>query len=388
MIINVIRFLRGYVEFTATGGFAERFINLCTVNNIVLWNLKNDGVKVCACTTFDGYLNIHKAAVNSGMRVKIIKKHGLAILAKRHKTRLGAVLGVFIALVMIAFFSGRIWSIEINGSLPVKRTDFTEKLNEIGVYVGVGKSKTDSKAITDELLNTYPQISWASVNIYGTKLVVEVRKTEIPPKIEDTDTPHNIIASKTGQITLVKGYRGTNKVKEGDVVEKGDILISGIVVNADNTETLVNAAGEVTAQTVTKISSQSLLHRSVSIVEDSSPKYRLFFFGLKLPLSLKGGDRFIGDGESFINGGNEKLPLGITRETHCFVKEKNVGFTEKESLLSTLTECVEKSRNELCENDVCELTFKKKITERSLTVECTAKGTENIAFSQKISVEK
>ncbi len=389
MTVRLMRLLKGYVEFSASGGFAERFINLCTVNNIILWNVKNDGVKVTACTTFDGYLNMRKAAENSGMKLKIIKKHGLLIFTKRHNARFGAALGVFLAFVLIVVSSGHIWSVEITGDLPVKRQDFTEKLDELGVYTGARKSKTDSKTITDELLNAYPQLSWASVNIYGTKLVVEVRKTEEPPEIEDTDTPCNLVASKTGKIVLVKGYRGTNKVKEGDVVEKGDILISGIVTNADYTEELVKASGAVTAQTVTEISSESDFNRSVSIIGDCSVKYKLFFFGLKLPLSPKGkNDCFLGAGEKYLEGGKEKLPVGIFWETKCVEKEKNIDFSEKESLLLALSQCVEKSRSLLSENDVGEITFKKKTSEQCVKVSCVAKGTENIAVSQKIYVEK
>ena len=69
MLVRVLRSVLGYVEFEAFGGFAERFINLCTLNGINLWDVKNDGVKVCACTDFDGYKKMRKCARNSGMRL-------------------------------------------------------------------------------------------------------------------------------------------------------------------------------------------------------------------------------------------------------------------------------------------------------------------------------
>lgn len=48
MIINFLRLILGFVEFEAKGGFPERFLNLCTVNGITLWQVQNDGVKVKA----------------------------------------------------------------------------------------------------------------------------------------------------------------------------------------------------------------------------------------------------------------------------------------------------------------------------------------------------
>lgn len=76
-MIQLLRLLRGYVEFCAEGGFPERFINLCNINGISLWNVKNDGVKVIACTTQKEFELLSIPAQNSGMKVKILKTRGL-----------------------------------------------------------------------------------------------------------------------------------------------------------------------------------------------------------------------------------------------------------------------------------------------------------------------
>ena len=62
MIINFLRLILGFGEFEAKGGFPERFLNLCTVNGITLWQVQNDGVKVKACTSVKAYKNIKKSA--------------------------------------------------------------------------------------------------------------------------------------------------------------------------------------------------------------------------------------------------------------------------------------------------------------------------------------
>ena len=38
-IIRFLRFIFGYVEFCAEGGFPERFINLCSVYHVRLWDV-------------------------------------------------------------------------------------------------------------------------------------------------------------------------------------------------------------------------------------------------------------------------------------------------------------------------------------------------------------
>ena len=76
-MINLLRLLQGYVIFEATGGFAERFLNLCKFNSIVLWNVKKEGMKVTAFTTESDFKLINIAAKKSGMEIKIIKKRGV-----------------------------------------------------------------------------------------------------------------------------------------------------------------------------------------------------------------------------------------------------------------------------------------------------------------------
>ena len=76
-MIQILRLIKGYVEFCAEGGFPERFINLCKINGINLWNVKNDGVKVFACTTEQEFKMLSRPAENSGMTLKIQKTRGL-----------------------------------------------------------------------------------------------------------------------------------------------------------------------------------------------------------------------------------------------------------------------------------------------------------------------
>ena len=76
-MIQILRLLKGYVEFCADGGFPERFINLCNIKGINLWNVKNDGVKVLAFTTEREFQELKIPAENSGMTIKIIKSRGL-----------------------------------------------------------------------------------------------------------------------------------------------------------------------------------------------------------------------------------------------------------------------------------------------------------------------
>lgn len=64
LFIKLIRFLCGYVRFRAKGGFPERFINLCSKENIPLWDISGSKGEMYAKTTIRGYTASAPARAN------------------------------------------------------------------------------------------------------------------------------------------------------------------------------------------------------------------------------------------------------------------------------------------------------------------------------------
>ncbi|MBR2877062.1 MAG: sporulation protein YqfD, partial [Clostridia bacterium] len=287
MIINLLRLILGFVEFEAKGGFSERFLNLCTINGITLWNVINDGVKVKACTDIKSYKRIRKSAHNSGMRVRITAKHGLPFFVKNNKARVGILIGAVLAVSFLAFSSCVIWDVEISGNDYVKSEALLESLEKNGVRVGALKGDIDTVSIAENLLEEYPEISWASINIFGTKAALEVKENTKKPDIINSDKPTNVVARKDGQILLVQGYRGTNAVKEGDVVVKGDLLISGITLMADGSEKLVHSFGKVYANTISRFDGEEALKKDVKLLKNAGVNYKIYLLGLEIPLYFR-----------------------------------------------------------------------------------------------------
>lgn len=81
MIFNLFHLIFGCICFTASGGFAERFINVCTAKGIQLWGIRKKSYGLTACTTIEGYKKIINAARASGMKVRIKRKSGFRLLS-------------------------------------------------------------------------------------------------------------------------------------------------------------------------------------------------------------------------------------------------------------------------------------------------------------------
>ena len=144
-VVRLIRFLFGYVIFTAKGGFPERFINLCRRNGILLWELKSENSVITACTDRTGYKKIRTAARKSGMRVRMKKKVGLPFFLDRHSRRVGVLIGVCLCVAVLLILSTRIWSIDVTGNVRVSEERIIGVFEELGVRQGVSGAAIDIK---------------------------------------------------------------------------------------------------------------------------------------------------------------------------------------------------------------------------------------------------
>lgn len=85
MLLRLIRWSKGYVDFSAYGKFPERFINLTTRNGINVWNLKPVQNGLTATMQVYDYKNIRSIASKSKLRLRVTGRHGLPFYAQRYK---------------------------------------------------------------------------------------------------------------------------------------------------------------------------------------------------------------------------------------------------------------------------------------------------------------
>ena len=388
MVIKLLRLIFGYVEFKAEGGFPERFLNLCNINGITLWNVKNNGVKVEACTPVKAYRNIRKPARKSGMKVRISRKRGLPFFVKHNKARAGVLVGIFFSILLLFLSSCVLWDVEVTGNVNIKSEELLNSLSAYNVKIGAVKSRIDTKSVGAQLLKEYPGLSWASVNIFGMKAVLEVKENTDKPEITDDDIPMNIVAKKDGRIVLVNGYSGTNAVKENDVVLKGDLLISGTATKQDGSEKLVRAKGKVFAETVTLLSAEVYRAKEVQISEKTEIRYKIYLLGAELPVGFgcKGDELY--NSKRLLEGKSSTLPLGITWTVFYESDYESIELSDSNVKLLSLLSVVEKKRSEFTEeSEILREEYSEKMTENGFLTENKIVAKENIAVEKELYVE-
>ena len=255
-MLSIIRFLRGYVSVYLTGFSPERFMNLCNNHQIELWNVEPDRDGYTFYMYVDGFLNCKEFLRKTKTKVVVRKKLGLPFLLFRYRKRklfFAGLLGCFAALFLATRF---IWAFEISGNRQFTDEMFLRFLEEQNVSYGMSIDDLDIDAFEKKLREEYDYITWASAKIEGTKLHVTIKENEVGTGTETVQTESgDLRATVSGNVVSMVTRAGVPAVKNGDYVNEGDVVISGIVPIMNDDETMrtyheVRADGDVTIESV------------------------------------------------------------------------------------------------------------------------------------------
>lgn len=387
IIIEFIRYLFGYINFRAWGGFADRFINLCTKDEIPLWNIRNINGNITASTTIDGYLSIRSAARKSGMRVRATEKKGLIFFLKRNKLRAGLFLGVAVSAVIVAILSQFVWSVSLVGNVTLDDDYILNTFEKYGVCVGSKISSVDTELAAQNAMSEIEKLSWASVNLKGSVMVIEVREKTDAPEIYDSKTPTNLVAGEDGVILSIDVLYGNEEVKPGSAVLKGDLLISGLISHPDGSESVIHADGYVKAL-VQKKETFSYTDFSLYSQKEEKTRSQLFFFGVRIPLGTAVPEENFTEHKSFLKNEEMLLPLGIITQYGANFSEEP--FTPDDAMQKkiALFSNALYTKNLLETSHIRNSSLSEKMDEFGKTYEFYAECEQEIGTLQEIYVEK
>ncbi len=312
-LVEFLRFVTGYAEFTGTGGFSERFINLCSVHEIPLWNVAFHDGYFTARTTIDGYFRIPVCARNSGVKIKKTRSVGMPFVLKRLKPRAGLAIGAIFFVVCLSLLSNRVWLVDISGNGDIAKDVILSATQQAGLTIG---KKTNELNVVQVSLNTCEAvegISWAAIRVNGCCVYIDITPASEAPGIEQKNGAYNIVSSKDAQLIILEAYKGTRQAKVFNPVLKGDILISGFTVNKDESVSFVHASGYAVGRTETEISSSVSTNISCNKYTHFKSTCFLHFFGITIPVG-KAPSEFSQKFEQskMVVYDDKTLPVGIT----------------------------------------------------------------------------
>ena len=117
--------------------------------------------------------------------------------------------------------------IYIDSPEGIKQEEVRKELYKLGLKPGIYKKNIDRKKIRDHIMVTFDEIAYISVNVKGTNVFVTITKKAETLSSKEQSNYCNIISEKNGIIEKVIPRSGNSVVSEGDIVEKGALLVSG-----------------------------------------------------------------------------------------------------------------------------------------------------------------
>ena len=324
------------VSFDVTCGDVSQTLKALTGHGINLYNIvhKNElsvifsvssnditSVKQILNRRGDGFRQI--VASPGWIFLNIIKKRWLILLA------------ISFIFDFSIWIPSRILFVEILGNSKVHSALIEEKIGEMGIKFGAKRSNIRSESLKNAMLSEIPELDWVGVTTAGCVATVEVREKAFLDKDSlDSEYIASVVADTDGVIEEITVTKGIALCKKGQVVKKGQVLISGY----EDCGLLIKAAraqGEVIGQTSRQIKAVSPSNVSVRGKE----KY------VKTNYSLLIGKKFI----NFKNNsgisptscvkiyeekymtlpGGYQLPVALVSETLIYYETENCVLDEK-----------------------------------------------------------
>jgi len=241
--------LTGYVIIQLDGLSLERFLNRALSRGIEIWDVKRKGISsMTACVSMEGFYALHKLRRTQRCRIRILEKHGIVVSLLPLRFRKVLLFGWVVVLAVLLGASRFVWFVSVSGCDVVDEREIIETLEGMDIHPGIPRSEIRTPELNRAVMASDNRIAWAGTELDGVILKVSVREAAKMPQVVKTEPFASIYASEDGVISRIVVYSGSPKVRVGDAVKKGDLLISADMAAEGAAPNFVRAHGEVIAQ--------------------------------------------------------------------------------------------------------------------------------------------
>lgn len=231
-MIEFLKYLKGYLRIRVWGFSPERFMNLCSNRGILLWDIVREGEVYFMCINLRGFRALRPIVKKTGTRVAILERYGLPFFLPKLLKRKVFVCGLILAVAFWIWSSLYVWKIDLTGNYQITRDMFDSFLETQNVKIGMRKNDVDIEELEKAIRKFFPQVTWASAKLTGTKLQVDIKENDttlVVEKDRNVSEGTDLVAEYDGAIVSIIVRSGVPMVSIGDKVEEGTVLVEGKV---------------------------------------------------------------------------------------------------------------------------------------------------------------
>ena len=151
----------------------------------------------------------------------------LPLFKQAHKAKL-SVFAALVSLLLILVSPALVWDVRVSGCERISADEVESALAEIGLRVGAPWKSIDAGKTELLLLDSSPEIGWVAINRRGSVAYVEIIESSLPNEEGNSSLYSNVVATRDCVVRDISVTSGYAVVEVGDVVRRGEVLISGI----------------------------------------------------------------------------------------------------------------------------------------------------------------
>lgn len=232
---KVRHLLHGIVRLNMRGTSPERFLNLCTLAGLNVWQVKKEQANLLFYMEIRDFKRCAPLARKAGVRLHIVEKRGLPVFLWRNRKRKWWAVSFVLFFLLLLFLAQFIWEIDWSGNRRYTESELNHYLQTLQIEEGIPKKRISCARLEEELRESFEDITWVSVRLHGTRLFIRLRESEVPVRQEvESGEACDLTAVSDARITSVIVRSGIPLVQAGDTVEKGQLLVSGTVPITDD----------------------------------------------------------------------------------------------------------------------------------------------------------
>lgn len=337
----------------------------------------------------EDYLKILK--LKTSYEIIILKRKGLVYFLHILKTKKIFLGCCFLILLFLTFLTHMTFKIEVIHTDAEIRELILDDLNELGIkkYHLKVNYATKEKIKEQILAKENKKIEWLEIEEVGTTYQVKVI-TRVENEKSEELKPRNVVAKKSGLITDIRATTGEVVAKKNQYVEKGDVLITGIIKNKEEVKALVAATGEVYAEIWYKVTLDLPSRYEEEVKTGNSKRVLEFIFiSHNIPLNSLHNYEHSKDTKQVL-WYHPLLPLQLSYTKKEEINITNIDYNNSDNLDEIYNLAIEKLKTDLG-NDIEVLdqkVLKKSVNSANINIELFFKVKENITDYALIDEEE
>ena len=240
-------FPKGYVIIQIEGVYPERLASLLQQAGVPTWDICRPapgGLQLSLPAA--AFSRLHGLNRRCRCRIRIREKRGGRRLIRALWARRVLLLGMVFTVLLALWASHRVWFIDLKDCGRMDEAVLLEALFDQGVRPGRNLKRLPLAQIADFVAARYEELAFLELHVDGVILRVRAKEALMEGDRLDLSQPCDVVAAKAAVVTSVTCYAGRPRVKAGERVEPGQLLLSGAVTARDGSMTYpTHAYGEV-----------------------------------------------------------------------------------------------------------------------------------------------